>query len=513
MNGIVLNNALKSTLLSLQKTSNLIDDVTLRLASGKKVNSALDNPQNFFTASALNDTASDYSRLLNGISQSIRAVEQASNGLESISELIDQAESLALDRQAEIEAVDRRQPLDGESGLSNLITEKGADFYFQLDDASGGVTDDGDIGTNGTYSASVQRQADPLFEGSNGSAYFNGVDSFVNIGYNAALSGNFTQKTIELVFNAGTTSGRQTIYSQGNATRGIDIYIDDKELYITAVNSPFFGGGTPINQPIFQTTIESGRNYHVGLVFSSEENRLEAYVNGLSIGSSEVGSGTFFGHSGPTFGRQNVLSKNLHDGVSNDLNYFDGLISDVAIHNTILTDDEIAEHAAAAEANNFNSSSEAYTNTIEQIRRLAIDSNYRNFDLLRGKEIRTDFSPNTNSFLIIEGVDIASRAQGLPPIGFDDTDDLNIIIDQLDELRTTVRNFINTLTSDLNTIKTRQTFTQNIINTLKAGEDDLTLADKNQDGASLLALQTRQQLSITALSLAAQSTQQTLRLF
>ena len=62
-------------------------------------------------------------------------------------------------------------------------------------------------------------------------------------------------------------------------------------------------------------------------------------------------------------------------------------------------------------------------------------------------------------------------------------------------------------------MQTRQDFTKNMINTLQTGADNLVLADTNQEGANLLALQTRQQLSSTALSLSAQADQAVLRLF
>ncbi len=67
--------------------------------------------------------------------------------------------------------------------------------------------------------------------------------------------------------------------------------------------------------------------------------------------------------------------------------------------------------------------------------------------------------------------------------------------------------------SNLTTVQTRQDFTKNMINTLQVGADALVLADTNEEGANLLALQTRQQLSTTALSLSAQADQAVLRLF
>jgi flagellin-like hook-associated protein FlgL len=67
--------------------------------------------------------------------------------------------------------------------------------------------------------------------------------------------------------------------------------------------------------------------------------------------------------------------------------------------------------------------------------------------------------------------------------------------------------------SNLSTVQVRQDFTKAMINTLQTGADGLTLADSNEEGANLLALQTRQQLSTTALSLASQASQAVLRLF
>jgi flagellin-like hook-associated protein FlgL len=76
-----------------------------------------------------------------------------------------------------------------------------------------------------------------------------------------------------------------------------------------------------------------------------------------------------------------------------------------------------------------------------------------------------------------------------------------------------VRTQSNAFGSSLSTVEVRQDFTKAMINTLQAGADNLTLADSNEEGANLLALQTRQQLSTTALSLAAQADQNVLRLF
>jgi flagellin len=84
---------------------------------------------------------------------------------------------------------------------------------------------------------------------------------------------------------------------------------------------------------------------------------------------------------------------------------------------------------------------------------------------------------------------------------------------QLTTALTTLRSQAQALSSNLATVQIRQDFTKAMINTLNNGADSLTLADSNEEGANLLALQTRQQLSTTALSLAAQADQNVLRLF
>ena len=78
---------------------------------------------------------------------------------------------------------------------------------------------------------------------------------------------------------------------------------------------------------------------------------------------------------------------------------------------------------------------------------------------------------------------------------------------------TTLRNQASRFGSTLTTVQTRQDFTKNLINTLQTGADSLVLADTNEEGANMLALQTRQSLSTTALSLANQASQAVLRLF
>ena len=91
--------------------------------------------------------------------------------------------------------------------------------------------------------------------------------------------------------------------------------------------------------------------------------------------------------------------------------------------------------------------------------------------------------------------------------------DIGAAANELTTSLVTLRSQSQALSSNLQTVQIRQDFTKAMINTLNTGADSLTLADSNEEGANLLALQTRQQLSTTALSLAAQADQNVLRLF
>src|ERR1700733_13929490 len=95
MSGIVLSASVRQNLLSLQSTADLLATTQNHLATGKKVNSALDNPTNYFTAAALDSRASDISNLLDGISNGVQVLQAANTGITSLQKLVDSAKSVA----------------------------------------------------------------------------------------------------------------------------------------------------------------------------------------------------------------------------------------------------------------------------------------------------------------------------------------------------------------------------------------------------------------------------------
>lgn len=151
-----------------------------------------------------------------------------------------------------------------------------------------------------------------------------------------------------------------------------------------------------------------------------------------------------------------------------------------------------------------------------QIGQLAGDSGFNGINLLGGDSLTVNFNEDATSKTTVTGVDYtnANATLSIANAGnWQTSSALDTASADLTAALTTLRSEAQTLSANLSTVQIRQDFTKAMINTLQTGADGLTLADSNEEGANLLALQTRQQLSTTALSLASQASQAVLRLF
>jgi flagellin-like hook-associated protein FlgL len=136
-------------------------------------------------------------------------------------------------------------------------------------------------------------------------------------------------------------------------------------------------------------------------------------------------------------------------------------------------------------------------------------------NLLGGDNLSVAFNEDGSSSLSINGVTFDASGLGLNDQtgnAFQTDTAINAAISALDAATTTLRSQSSTFGSKLSIVQTRQDFTKNMISVLQVGADNLTLADSNEEGANLLALQTRQSLSTSALAMAAQADQNVLRL-
>ena len=150
-----------------------------------------------------------------------------------------------------------------------------------------------------------------------------------------------------------------------------------------------------------------------------------------------------------------------------------------------------------------------------QIDTLSQDSGFNGINLLAGNSLTVTLNETGTSSVTVTGVTFTSTGLTIAASAnnWAAGADINAAAANLTAALTTLRSQSQSFSTNLSTVQVRQEFTKAMINTLQTGADALTLADSNEEGANLLALQTRQQLSTTALSLASQASQSVLRLF
>jgi flagellin len=499
------------SLLANQRTQALIDRTSARMATGRDVNTVLDNPQNYFAAKGLNNTAADLTRRLDGIGQSIKTINQALDGTDSAEELLRLGESIAL---RELEKRRSGTEFGGDVTpvvpLDQQITAAAPQAYWRLNEASGGTSANlGSLGlaVDGTYRNGATLGAAPLYDGGGSSVAFNGTNQYVDIPGNNAI--NLTpqnERSVELVFNANTTAGRQVLYEEGGNVNSLTIYIDNGQLHVVGRDSGAWGPQT-ISVPI-----NAGETYHVGFSMSALTGEFIGYANGVEMGRDTV-TATFPRHTGfvAVGGQRNGAW--YHTGAqTGDRNYFEGRISDVALYNRVLEDFEFEDHAEAVVGDiEISTENINFSQTMDQLTQLVGDSSYQGVNLLEGGILNSILNEDGSHKYVTEGTNLTSEGLGIEREGFDTVEGILAILDDVREAVLEVRAYRRALSIDFGILATRETFAMDRINEHIVGADKLTLADLNKESANLLALQTRQSLSITSLSLAGESSRSILQ--
>ena len=250
-------------------------------------------------------------------------------------------------------------------------------------------------------------------------------------------------------------------------------------------------------------------------LITQTENRL---ATGKKVNSALDNANSFFTAQGLDT-RANNLS-DLLDSMSNGVNTIQ------AANNGITSITKLVQSAQALASQAQQSSDTTtraslatqYGTLITQITQLAKDSGFNGVNLLGGNSLTITLNESGTSTVAVTAVDYTNATAG--PLSLNaaanswaSSANITAASTDLSAALTTLQTESQTLSSSLALVQTRQDFTKSMISTLQSGSAGLTLADSNQEGANLLALQTRQQLSSTALSLASQADQNVLRLF
>jgi flagellin-like hook-associated protein FlgL len=391
MSDISLSKAVRSNLLSLQNTADLMATTQGRLSTGNKVNTALDNPTNFFTASSLNSRAGDLNQLMDSMANGIQTIEAANNGLTSITKTLE--------------------------SMQSTLRQARQDKSFQTESFS--VT----TGTNGKFAGTAT----------------------------AGVGDN----TTTLVF--------------GDTTDGLGALSAPVTLNV---------GGLSLDETVaaINKAAESGGALEGAVRASNDNGKLRIENISTQPLAVEAGAGTSIGA------------------------------------NAVIKGNSVRADLATQ-----------YNELRDQLDKFTDDASFNGINLLRGDKLKITFNETGTSEMELQtnidgtkGATVNTATLKLDTsMTASELDADGDIDDYLADIKTalsTVRSQASSFGSSLSIVQNRQDFTKNMINTLETGASNLTLADMNEEAANLLALQTRQSLSSSSLSLASQADQSVLQL-
>ncbi|WP_316860051.1 flagellin [uncultured Cohaesibacter sp.] len=465
MSDITLSAGVRANLLSLQNTADMMATTQNRLATGKSVNSALDNATNYFTSEGLNARANELNNLMDSIGTATKVLEAADNGISAITDLIESAQSTVKQAQA------------------------------NNSDASGtNIQSDSNIDTTGTSGATTKARVESQTLTALG---------MTGVGSSGATDSNFVI----------------TSTSENGVTSTFDL-----DAHFAATGKTLADGDpdTAGNQAYTVSDLVDDINASgVATASITDDGRLDLQASGnaslsLTITDADAtDSTTQNGSTGTSIAAAFGFAASASEDLNADADYLDaGETAVTWADGSADTDVDtltIVNQAGSTDADNSELVSQ-FNEILDQIDEMARDASYNGINLINGtgNDLTVSFNEYRDankSELTIASADLSSSGLNLTDASSLSSDETSLKLDSLSEALTSLRSQASSFGSNLNTVTIRQEFTENMMNTLQTGADELVLADTNEEGANMLALQTRQSLSTTALSLASSADQ------
>lgn len=571
---IALTASMRSNLLSLKNTQGLMDKTQDRLSTGYKVNSAMDNPSSYFTAQALNSRADDLSTLMDSIGQAISTLEVADKGITSLQKFVEQAKSVANSARdtANVSAKTKSSiKFDLDNLKSQIVAGKAVPNATVTDTMTIRVGDSTKL--TGTVNVKEDSKLVDLgleqagAAGVIGSIVVDGTEYKINTGADAnSMETTFNTPGIFKVKNA-VNDGTDTTYTLEDANGNEYSYVvteatvtalkdtafakvTDGKITVSEDGKTTFAGtvakddtnATAATAKLDTATINVAKDATIAdfakivetmigtKVFDASVEESNLVFKTLDTTSIEV-KGTIAEKLGMDKGQTITLAKddtaeslrlkiNDLDGVSAEFDDKGRLVikseqgDDLVISGTLA--DKLGVSGAATNGSNERATyAKQFDAILTQINELVQDTSYKGINLLNGDNLTVVFNEDRTSTLELKGVTFDATGLGFTTAKNEwiDNDSIDTALDQISKATSSLRAQASEFGQNLSTVQIREDFTENMVNQLTTGADKLTLADMNEEGANMLALQTRQQLGINSLSLASQASQSVLKLF
>ena len=441
---------MKNALSSLTNIQDQIEGTNKRLATGKKVNSALDNALNFFVADSFNSKARGLSTILDNIGLGLNVLKQTDKALSSMRASLDQAEGTL------------------RAALNTAGTNAKAVTTFTFRNATTGVAD----------------ASQNFFEAAGGTA--------------------------------------QNRLQSGDSFRVDIVTLNAAGAIVSTIGSSTVSAGTATVQSVIDTLNTTAAG---GLNVAGQSTRVSAYLNdagNLVIENNLSGTDAL----GNTYAIR-INQTNTTGTANNTLDVF-SFSGAVGANTSVITTGTASQSAVIAGGATLQETRRAaasgFREVLNQVRNTALDAGYNGTNLLQGDFLRTVFNEDETTSLTTQGrrIDAAAIGFSLDNVAastgdalrnFQSDKEISNALAKVRLAKSDLAGLQTTFASNSNLLTNRQDFTKFAVKNFNDGADLLTLADINEEGATLTSLQTRQQLSVTALSLANQADQAILRLF
>ncbi|HOW55045.1 MAG TPA: hypothetical protein PLR60_10370 [Syntrophorhabdaceae bacterium] len=526
---ISLTSGMRSTLLSLQGSVKLLERTQQRLATGKKVNSAVDNPTSFFTALSLSSRASTIAGTKDAIGEAIQTIKAADKGIAAISTLIQAARGVA--ESALGASTTGAATATGSISLSGIVGSKGAvqQSYDAATLTLTGLQDnnpggDGDFinlkidGLGGTYPVAAESGVqgyysfflDPADMDATAFNMANKINSIdwdywkinvnpnMDVYYRAEYLGSNQLRITKFDYatsNQLDVEAGDIVENPANAG-DFDPQIASYALPLPAPDTIEIGGVT-------FTAIYSGVPAADEFIATTGDNAATMQSLAAAIEAHDWSGGAYTFNASVSGGTLNIDKVDNTTGLAADVTAGDFDASGIICGGS-------GSMTLVQNSSELSAYQDEYNELRAQLTTLARDSFYKGTNLLSGSNMTVRFE---NSTLTVNGFSALASGLGITEAawttGGSIDGDLALLEDALDRLREESSNMSN----NLSIISARFDFSTSMINVLTEGSDKLTLADTSEEGANMLMLQTRQSLSMNALSLAAQAAQSVLQLF
>jgi flagellin len=467
MSAITLTSAVRSNLLALSDTAANQATTQQRLATGKKVNSALDNPTNYFTAAALSARAGQLTNLLDSMTNGINTLKAADNGLTSITTTIQSMQATV---------TQARQDASWQSSLYNVTA--GATGALSFTGGSVGST---------AVSVSLDKQ-----------------QTVAGTGFTAATAGE------TLTIKAGDINGGNAVNVSVGIGDTASTVADNINAAVGYKLASVSGGNITLTDAAQQQIVVSGTgSADAGFGAGPTTSTLTAGAASNSVDQLAAAINGNTQLAGKVKASNNAGQLQITNLSTSSVSVGGAAGSNIGGTGTATIGGNVTRANLVAQFNQLK----------DQLDKTAADSSFNGVNLLQGDQLKLFFNELSTSSLTIQSTNTAGISSSTLSVGsangveFQDNNALDSRLQSLQTALTTVASQASAFGQNLSIVQNRQTFTNAMVNTLQTGSDGLTLADGNLEGANMLALQTRQQLSIQALSLASQANQAVLRLF